>query len=338
MNRTNSSVLEDELEHIIYSYIQNRLIPSNPSSETINNTQIYDNTNATVTTHLPTFQNNVTTPLPNSQNNVTTPLPTFQNNVTTPLPNSQNNVTTLLPNSQNNVNNRMLMINNLFNNYNTTMQTYQSNISHIINLIERIQYNSYFYEEEPQNQEQNQPTESPNNENIFQVEPNQEINNSNNNSNNNSMDNSMDISMDNINQPINNSHILSSNQLGEYIVYYYPSNITRYDEPDSLTQEQFNICVRDISYTELHNETICPITLDNFIIGETISEIRQCNHIFKKNGLMNWLSRNIKCPICRYDLRNYNRIIDNLPFTNNTYYNNTTNTTLNTDEDSDLYI
>ena len=294
MNRTNSSVLEDELEHIIYSYIQNRLIPSNPSSETINNTQIYDNTNATVTTPLQTFQNNVTTPLPNSQNNVTTPL----------------------PNSQNNVNNRMLMINNLFNNYNTTMQTYQSNISHIINLIERIQYNSYFYEEEPPNQ----PTKSPNN------------------SNNNSMDNSMNNSMDNINQPITNSHILSSNQLGEYIVYYYPSNITRYDEPDSLTHEQFNICVRDISYTELHNETICPITLDNFIIGETISEIRQCNHIFKKNGLMNWLSRNIKCPICRYDLRNYNRIIDNLPFTNNTYYNNTTNTTLNTDEDSDLYI
>jgi hypothetical protein len=87
--------------------------------------------------------------------------------------------------------------------------------------------------------------------------------------------------------------------------------------------------VRDVSYCHLYAETICPITLDNFIIGENISQIMHCNHIFKKNALMRWLSRNIKCPICRYDLRNYNRIIDNLPFTNNTNYDNDINVSLN---------
>ena len=123
-----------------------------------------------------------------------------------------------------------------------------------------------------------------------------------------------------------------SNQLGvEYIFLYYPRDA----DTDDLTPEQINNSVRDISYTELCNELICPITLDNFIIGETISQIIHCNHIFKKNGLMRWLSRNIKCPVCRYDLRTYNTATDTSPFTNNTYYRYDTN--VSSFDDDDIY-
>ena len=33
--------------------------------------------------------------------------------------------------------------------------------------------------------------------------------------------------------------------------------------------------------------------------------ISQCNHIFSANELLNWFNSNVRCPMCRYDIRNY---------------------------------
>ena len=37
-----------------------------------------------------------------------------------------------------------------------------------------------------------------------------------------------------------------------------------------------------------------------------VSVIRVCGHIFKTEDLNTWFRSNCKCPICRYDIRNYN--------------------------------
>ena len=37
-----------------------------------------------------------------------------------------------------------------------------------------------------------------------------------------------------------------------------------------------------------------------------VSVIRQCNHIFKTEELNTWFRSNCRCPVCRYDIRNYN--------------------------------
>jgi hypothetical protein len=55
----------------------------------------------------------------------------------------------------------------------------------------------------------------------------------------------------------------------------------------------------------------CPITLEPFEENETICKIRHCGHIFKKNALHDWFSRNVRCPICRYDIRNYGSDTEN---------------------------
>ena len=33
--------------------------------------------------------------------------------------------------------------------------------------------------------------------------------------------------------------------------------------------------------------------------------IRQCGHIFVENDLRQWFTRNVRCPLCRYDIRRY---------------------------------
>lgn len=53
-----------------------------------------------------------------------------------------------------------------------------------------------------------------------------------------------------------------------------------------------------------HN-TSCPITLEVFREGEEVCEIRHCSHLFKREALMDWFRRNVRCPICRYDIRQY---------------------------------
>ena len=49
----------------------------------------------------------------------------------------------------------------------------------------------------------------------------------------------------------------------------------------------------------------CPITLDYFEDGELICMIRHCKHIFKRPAITEWFTRNVRCPLCRYDIRDY---------------------------------
>lgn len=49
----------------------------------------------------------------------------------------------------------------------------------------------------------------------------------------------------------------------------------------------------------------CPITLENFNDNDQVLMIRHCGHIFNSTGLTSWFRSNCRCPVCRYDIRNY---------------------------------
>lgn len=51
--------------------------------------------------------------------------------------------------------------------------------------------------------------------------------------------------------------------------------------------------------------TRCPITLDNFQEGDEITVITHCGHAFKSSAFTSWFRGNVRCPICRYDIREY---------------------------------
>jgi hypothetical protein len=64
-----------------------------------------------------------------------------------------------------------------------------------------------------------------------------------------------------------------------------------------------NVVIFDGS--ENNHNTSCPITLEVFRDGEELCSIRHCCHLFRRDALMDWFRQNVRCPVCRYDIREY---------------------------------
>lgn len=60
----------------------------------------------------------------------------------------------------------------------------------------------------------------------------------------------------------------------------------------------------DLEFNNNPNER-CPITMDEFQINDEVCVIRHCGHVFKKESLYRWFNNNVRCPVCRYDIRDY---------------------------------
>lgn len=54
----------------------------------------------------------------------------------------------------------------------------------------------------------------------------------------------------------------------------------------------------------INNE--CPIRLEDFLENDTVTQIKKCGHIFNSAELTNWFRNNIKCPVCRGDVKTTN--------------------------------
>lgn len=66
---------------------------------------------------------------------------------------------------------------------------------------------------------------------------------------------------------------------------------------------------RDISN---NTQTICPIDRDNLRPDDTVLQIIQCGHFFRDTCLRRHFRGNAKCPLCRYDIRDYNPLVRNI--------------------------
>jgi hypothetical protein len=83
--------------------------------------------------------------------------------------------------------------------------------------------------------------------------------------------------------------------------FLQPINIT--PTPTQIENATRNILYGDI-LDPINNS--CPISLESFIDTSNVTMIRHCRHIFNTSSLMSWFNSNCKCPVCRYDIRNYN--------------------------------
>jgi len=73
------------------------------------------------------------------------------------------------------------------------------------------------------------------------------------------------------------------------------------------TVEQINQSTETLIYNsqlELLNSS-CPIRLENFQEGENIRRIISCGHCFSENSFNQWFQNNVRCPVCRYDIRDF---------------------------------
>jgi hypothetical protein len=73
------------------------------------------------------------------------------------------------------------------------------------------------------------------------------------------------------------------------------------------TSAQIEAATRVARYGDIDSplNTSCPITLENFNENDRVLIIRHCNHVFSNSGLISWFRSNCRCPVCRYDIRDY---------------------------------
>ena len=84
---------------------------------------------------------------------------------------------------------------------------------------------------------------------------------------------------------------------------HQPNNSRQSRQLIPLTNNQLLQATELVGFDETMNEMRCPISLDEFTIGEEICRIRGCGHYFKKQPITQWFEREVRCPVCRYDLR-----------------------------------
>jgi hypothetical protein len=74
------------------------------------------------------------------------------------------------------------------------------------------------------------------------------------------------------------------------------------------TQSQIETATRRVRYCDISRpiNTSCPISMEDFNDNDMVTVIRHCGHTFHTENLMNWFRSNCRCPVCRYDIRDYN--------------------------------
>jgi hypothetical protein len=85
------------------------------------------------------------------------------------------------------------------------------------------------------------------------------------------------------------------------------------------TPTQVELATRIVRFSEIIEpiNNSCPISLDVFNENDVVSVIRYCGHIFNTIQINAWFSANCRCPICRYDIRNYHSASHNNANANN---------------------
>ena len=104
------------------------------------------------------------------------------------------------------------------------------------------------------------------------------------------------------------------------------------------TPSQIESATRRVRYCDITSpiNRSCPISLENFNDSDMVTVIRFCGHIFNTEHLNTWFQSNCRCPICRYDIRNYNSSVNNSSFYNetNNIVNNEPNTNISSQNNS----
>ena len=88
----------------------------------------------------------------------------------------------------------------------------------------------------------------------------------------------------------------------------FPGLSNFYDNvPIYPTAEQIASGTRRLLYSNIEEplNVCCPVTLERFESDTEVLQILGCNHIFNPTSLQRWFQSNVRCPICRYDIRDY---------------------------------
>ena len=90
-------------------------------------------------------------------------------------------------------------------------------------------------------------------------------------------------------------------------VRYGQNNINSFYEniPVVATQAQRDVATRVVLFSQIERplNSSCPVTLDRFQPNSRVTQLLSCGHIFTPSGIDSWLQTNVRCPVCRNDIR-----------------------------------
>jgi hypothetical protein len=100
----------------------------------------------------------------------------------------------------------------------------------------------------------------------------------------------------------NEPEIGADNYLSNLLSGFLSSTVPIRPSPSQITN-----ATRLVRYSEIQNpiSNSCPISLDIFQPNDEVRQIHYCGHIFSKSSFDEWFCNNVRCPVCRYDIRNY---------------------------------
>ena len=111
---------------------------------------------------------------------------------------------------------------------------------------------------------------------------------------------------DYINQPIrnwNNMYNLRNDYINNPLSNIIYNNLQ--DVVVRPTNEEITFATETVIYDISMVDNRCPISLEPFEPDDLICRIKHCGHLFKRQHLINWFGRNVRCPVCRFDIRTY---------------------------------
>ena len=73
------------------------------------------------------------------------------------------------------------------------------------------------------------------------------------------------------------------------------------------TPRQISTATRQLLYENIQTPTNdrCPICLEVFQPNSEVTQINNCRHIFNRAELATWFETNVRCPVCRFDIRDH---------------------------------
>jgi hypothetical protein len=72
--------------------------------------------------------------------------------------------------------------------------------------------------------------------------------------------------------------------------------------PQQISTATTNLLYENIE-TPLNDR--CPICLEVFQSNSEVTQINQCRHLFNRSQLATWFQTNVRCPVCRFDIRDH---------------------------------
>ena len=273
---------------------------------------------------------------------------------------NNNNNTTVNSNPLRYVNRQLDTISNLITLYNYNQIEYQRNIQTMLSLIQ-LNHQSFRMRLNQQSINTPNPTTytnrtnhtraNPSRNNPTRTNPTRPNNNSNIRreyywrspySNVETNDNRWNgVQNSNIWNGVQNSNIWENDEWANILNTY----LNQVEQERRLTNVEITNATRTFTYNEELSETLndnrCPISLETFVTGDVLSEIRGCHHVFRRDNLLRWFRRSNCCPICRFNLLTQtpaptSPIASNTPDASNNTPTDTSNNTIPVDTSNNI--